>query len=77
MVKLFCMSRYHACWFAIECEINWKNMVFFTWEQFLDLAWCLLCETDKFYSEIVFSLSILGNQDHCIKRSALQQQLLV
>lgn len=53
------------------------KMFFFTWEQFLDLAWCLLCETDKFYSEIVFSLSILGNQDHCIKRSALQQQLLV
>lgn len=31
----------------------------------------------KFYIKIVFSLSILDNQDHCIKRSVLQQQLLV
>lgn len=67
------MSRYHACWFAIECEINWENMYLFTWEQFLDLAWCLLwtdkfyTKMDKFYTKIMFSLSILDNQNPGIK----------
>lgn len=46
-------------------------MYLFQWEQFLDLAWCLLCEQ----VDVVFSLSILGNCDHGIKHLALQQQL--
>lgn len=65
-------------WLFHQVRQTWKltlvkNMYLFQWEQFLHLAWCLLCEQ----VDMVFSLSMLGNCDHCITHLASQQQLVV